>query len=155
MVKKNQKNILWQMEIFCISNLVFIKLYQNTETLFFVCYFLKWINLFILAAPGLNWGTRDLHCSMFSCGMRTLSVACTWDLVPWPGIEPWAPCLGSAESYPLDHQGSPVVFKIYCLQPFLCYDGTVEYSWAVVTETMWHSHHLARCLAHYKPVMQL
>ena len=34
----------------------------------------------------LHWGR--------SCGM--------WDLVPWPAV------LGSTESYPLDHQGSPV-----------------------------------------------
>ena len=27
-------------------------------------------------------------------------------LVPRPGIEPGAPCIGSVESYPLDHQGS-------------------------------------------------
>ena len=31
-----------------------------------------------------------------------------WDLVPRPGLEPQAPCIGSAESYPLDHQGSPL-----------------------------------------------
>ena len=30
-----------------------------------------------------------------------------WNLVPWPGIEPQAPCIGSMETSPLDHQGSP------------------------------------------------
>ena len=39
-----------------------------------------------LAAPGL------------SCGM--------WDLVPWPGMKPGSPRIGS-ESQPLDHLGSP------------------------------------------------
>ena len=37
-------------------------------------------------ATELNWGR--------SCGM--------WDLVPWPAM------LGNTESYPLDHQGSPL-----------------------------------------------
>ena len=36
-----------------------------------------------------------------------LVAACMWDLVPRPGIEPGPPCIGSVESYPLDHQGSP------------------------------------------------
>ena len=30
-----------------------------------------------------------------------------WNLVPWSGIEPGAPCVGSAESWPLNHQGGP------------------------------------------------
>ena len=29
-----------------------------------------------------------------------------WDLLPCPGIEPQAPCIGSMESEPLDLQGS-------------------------------------------------
>ena len=41
----------------------------------------------------IYWGALDL-----SCGR--------WDLVPWPVIQPGVPCLGSTESWPLDHQGS-------------------------------------------------
>ena len=32
---------------------------------------------------------------LLSCGIRTLSCACMWDLVPWPGIEPRPPALGA------------------------------------------------------------
>ena len=70
------------------------------------------IYLFILAATGLSCGRQDLHCSMqdpflvaacglVSCGMRTESSSPARDRTQ-------APCIGSAESYPLDHQGSPV-----------------------------------------------
>ena len=38
-----------------------------------------------LAALGLSYGMQDL-----SCGV--------WDLVPRPGIEPWAPALGARSS---------------------------------------------------------
>ena len=38
-------------------------------------------------------------CGVFSCSM--------WDLVPWPGIEHPAPCIGSTESYLPDLQESP------------------------------------------------
>ena len=31
-----------------------------------------------------------------------------WDLLSWPGIKPRSPTLG-AESYPLDHQGCPLI----------------------------------------------
>ena len=51
---------------------------------------------------GLSCGTQDLWsllwhvrsllvaCGIFSCSMQTLSWS-MWDLVPWPGIEPWRP----------------------------------------------------------------
>ena len=35
-------------------------------------------------------------------------VPCTiWDPCSLTKDQTWAPCIGSAESYPLDHQGSP------------------------------------------------
>ena len=40
-----------------------------------------------LAVPGLSCSLLDIF---FSCGM--------WYLVPWRGIRPWAPCIGSTES---------------------------------------------------------
>ena len=54
-------------------------------------------------------GIFDLHCGVwlsFSCTSRTLHCD-TWDLVPWPEMESRPPAFGSAESEPLDHQGSP------------------------------------------------
>ena len=47
----------------------------------------------------LHWVLAVAH-GIFSGGLRE-------DLVPWPGIEPWTPCIGNTESQPLDHQGSP------------------------------------------------
>ena len=41
-----------------------------------------------------------------TCIVWTLSCF-MWDLVPWPGIEPELPCMGSTESQPLDQQESP------------------------------------------------
>ena len=60
------------------------------------------IYILILAAPGLSCGTRDLRCSTqaLSCCVHAGSSSPTGDRT-------WAPCIGSAESYPLDHQGSP------------------------------------------------
>ena len=60
------------------------------------------IYLFILVALGLSWGTRDLRCNM-----RTLSCSThVGSSSPTRG-RTWAPCVGGAESYPLDHQGGP------------------------------------------------
>ena len=42
----------------------------------FLKYLFIWLCHVLVAAHGI-----------FSCGM--------WDLVPWPGIEPWAPALGA------------------------------------------------------------
>ena len=58
------------------------------DTEFCFLFFFKYLFLFIsLTVLGL------------SCSMG--------DLLPWPGIEPRAPCIGSMEPQPLDHQGSP------------------------------------------------
>ena len=76
------------------------------------CLFLKNnLLLFIyLAVSGFSCGTWDLW---YSCGLWHLSLRDwtlswgTWDLVPWRGIDPWAPCIGNTEPKPLDHQESP------------------------------------------------
>ena len=79
-------------------------------------------------SPGLSCGTRDLHCCMFlvvacgllSCCMRTLSCGMHVGSSSSTRDRTWAPCTGSMESYPLDHQGSPKwVFHIWLL---LCWD---------------------------------
>ena len=65
-------------------------------TVFFVCLFVFLKYLFIyLVAPGLSCGLQTL-----SCGMRVGSSSLTPDRT-------WTPCVGSAESHPLHHQGSP------------------------------------------------
>ena len=66
-------------------------------------YFLN-IYLFILAVPGLSCNMWDLliaACRLLSCGMRAVSSSPTRDRTQ-------DPCIGSVESYPLNHQGSPV-----------------------------------------------
>lgn len=72
--------------------LFFNSLFFNIYVCMYVC---------ILAAPGLRCSTRDLRCSMFSCGMwdlqlqhaNFLAAECMWDLVSRPGIEPRPPAL--------------------------------------------------------------
>ena len=64
--------------------------------------------LFILAALGLSCGMRTL-----SCGMYAGSSSPTRD---WTR----APCIGSAESYPLDHQGRPPSWSLFKRQIVLC-----------------------------------
>ena len=43
----------------------------------------------------------------FSCGMRTLSCGMHEGSRSLSREQTWAPCIGSVESYPLDHKGSP------------------------------------------------
>ena len=100
--------------------------------------FLKNIYLFILALPVLSCCMQDLHCSMWdllvvACGFLSCGTwALSWGMHAGSSslTRDWtqAPCIGSAECYPLDHQGSPpssvflisviVLFIIVCL--FFC-----------------------------------
>ena len=68
--------------VFCFSLFGFLKIF---------------IYLFILATLDLSYSTWDHRCSMktLSCCMWTLVVACMWDLVTRPGIEPRPPALGA------------------------------------------------------------
>ena len=81
-------------------------------------HFYLFIYLLFLAAPGLSCGTQDLRCGMrtISCGMHVGSSSPTRDRTQ-------APCIGSVESYPQDHQGSPLpIFKLGCLGfLFVCF----------------------------------
>ena len=54
--------------------------------------------------PGLSCDTQDLLCSM----QGLLVVACMQDSSSPTRDRTQAPCIGSTESYPLDHQGSPL-----------------------------------------------
>ena len=104
----------------CISSLVrclFRSFAHFKKYLFFIYYF---ILLFILAAPCLSCGTRDLLLvaarRLLSCDMRDLFLVAACGLLS-SGMSvgsssltrdrTWAPALG-AESYPLDHQGNPL-----------------------------------------------
>ena len=56
-------------------------------------------------------------CGTFSCGTQTLScgllvAACMWDLVPWPGIKPWAPALGARSLTHWTTREVPQVFQL-------------------------------------------
>ena len=69
--------------------------------------------MFILAAPGLSCSMWDLLvaacgllvavCEIFSCGRHEGCSSQTRDRTQ-------APCIGSAEYYPLDYQGSPIIY---------------------------------------------
>ena len=69
----------------------------------YIMFLLSLFFIFIyLAAPGLSSGTWNLlvvASGIFinSCSMQILGCG-TWDLVPWPGIELWTPCVGRVES---------------------------------------------------------
>ena len=71
---------------------------------FLVFIYLLFIYLFILAALGLSCGMRTL-----SCRMHEGSSSPTRDRTR-------VPCIGSVESYPLDHQGSPLELALHITQ---------------------------------------
>ena len=57
-----------------------------TSNLVFFFFFLVWLHQVLVLA-----------CEVFSCSIQTLSCG-LWDLVSWPGLEPWATGLESMES---------------------------------------------------------
>ena len=62
-----------------------------------------------LSVPCLSysmWESLAIACGIYNYSIQTLSCH-MWDLVPWPGIEPRPPCIGTVKSEPLNHQGSP------------------------------------------------
>ena len=73
------------------------------------------IHLFIyLAVPGLCCDLRGLCCSVWDLLIAHAgSSSLTRD---WT----WGPCTGSAESQPLDHQGSPEMLNFQCYFSALC-----------------------------------
>ena len=62
----------------------------------------KYLFIYLFILGSLLWQCRLLSCVMqtLSCGMHDGYSSPTRDRT-------WAPCIGSMESYPLDHQGSP------------------------------------------------
>ena len=115
-----------------LQNTEHISLYYSVGPFWLFSYYLRVCFMFIyLAALGLSCTTWALRSSLrregsFSCGLWTLS----WDirdLVPWPGIEP-RPLIGSLESYPLDHWGSPY---------YLCWCSHCPFFWPVRFDWGW------------------
>ena len=68
-------------------------------------YLFIWLRQVLVAAHGIFVAPRGIFiavCGIFSCGMQDLVGSSSLT-----GARTRAPCIGSAESYPLDHQGSP------------------------------------------------
>ena len=98
--------------------------------LFFICFYfsiylgsagssLRHMDLLVVACGLLvvAWGLLSCSMQTLSCGMWTLS--CGMHAASSSPTRDWtrAPCIGSTESYPLDHQGSPgfvFIKKSYC-----------------------------------------
>ena len=100
--------------------------------LFFIIYLFIYL-LIYLAAQGLSCGTLDLHCSMLDLHCSMWDLHCDmWDLqLQHVGSSSLtrdstrAPCIGSTESQPLDHQGSP---QDYFLIPLSQYRHTIDFN---------------------------
>ena len=68
--------------------------------IFLISYLFIWLHRVLVAARRIF----DLHCRI-------------WDLIPQPGIKPSPSCTGSAESWPLDHQGNSSKTPFKCHLP--------------------------------------
>ena len=64
---------------------------------------------------------------IFSCGLGTLRCG-MWDLVPWPGIEPWAPCIGSLSHWTTREVTILGIFIIFNLNCSVSYKVVLYYS---------------------------
>ena len=74
-------------------------------------FFFFFFNLLIyFGCAGLGcsmWELLVAVCGLLSCSMHVGSSSLARNRT-------WAPCIGSMESYPLDHQGSPVFPTLWC-----------------------------------------
>ena len=78
---------------------IYLCAYFLKKYLFIYLFWLRWV----LAA---TCGKFIATCGLLSCRMRTPSGSMhSGSSSPTRG-QTWAPCIGSTESYPLDHQGS-------------------------------------------------
>ena len=108
------------------------------------------IYLFIyLAALGFSCSMQDLRCcvwdltcgvrdlwlrpvGVFTCSMWTLSCS-MWDSLTRDRTR--APCIGSAESQPLDHQGSPSNYILF----FFLIIFLIDLYWSIIVLQYWVS----------------
>ena len=84
--------LLWK-NVYSVSLPIFVCL--------FVCLF--WLHWVLVVACGIFIAA----CGIFSCGVWELSCGMHVGSSSLTRDRTWAPCIGSTESYPLDHQGSP------------------------------------------------
>ena len=100
---------------------------------------LIWLRLVLVVAQGISdlcCSVWDLDSQCFSCGVWTLSCS-TWNLVPWPKIEPRPPALGTqnlshctTEEVPGMHYSAAdslsLTFQAHCLNPPKCCSGEMS-----------------------------
>ena len=111
-----QKQMLRNVELSCSLQLT--KSFKRNFLSLSVFFFLIFIYLF-----RLHW-VLVAACGLLSCGMHAGSSSPTRD---WT----WPFCIGSTESYPLDHQGIPFVtlFEVTLRSSKLCYDWNFRGCW--------------------------
>ena len=71
---------------------------------------LFWLRRVLVAACGIFFLVAAR--TLLSCGIRTLSCSMHAGSSSLTRDWTWAPCIGSTESYPLDHQGHPPLFSL-------------------------------------------
>ena len=81
-----------------------IHIADSLRCIIYLFVYLFWLYRILVAACGL------FSCSLWalSCGMHVGSISPTRDRT-------WATCIGSVESYPLDHQGSPWQYFVFAI----------------------------------------
>ena len=99
---------------------------QSGSSSLYFCLF-QFFKKYLFGCTSLSWDTGDLPSSLWHAGFFFLTVACNSFLVVSCGIQfpdqgsNLPPCVGSAESQPLDHQGIPPGFYLkgirYCFEP--------------------------------------
>ena len=106
----SKKYVARWIDVFCFNFRPFKQGRGFLRIYLFVCSALP---VLVAALRVFTWGSWTL-----SCGL--------WDLVPPTRDQPQAPCFGSPESQPLDHQGSPV-------------DTFLKYHAVIGDRKMWNS----------------
>ena len=94
----SQKNIQCLLELG--SQYFFKDFFFKNIYLFIYLFWLHWVLAVALGMFLRHAGSFVVACGIFSCSMHAGSSSPTRDRT-------WAPCIGSSEPYPLDHQGSP------------------------------------------------
>ena len=98
------KNIVFHQEIYAIN----LERILDQPFFFFFSIYLFRLRPVSVAAHGILVAA----CGVFSCCMPVGSSSLTRDRT-------WSPCIGSSESYPLDHWGSPQNFRSTFNQNYL------------------------------------
>ena len=78
-------------------------------------------------------GSLVVALRILSCGMRTLSCSMHMGSSSLTRDRTWAPSTGSAESYPLRHQGSPNYIIVFKILKLISRYHSPTFSWAFPT----------------------